>query len=327
MTLLVRPYLARQLFRHYGRKKSFRLINAHVLCSLKNLVKGKVQYSESICNAGLLRTSHGYTCVAKNQRFSYCDELDDGHIRGLLATGSDDGERALYRIDFDHYWRMTSIRKLKVILSGTRVHPAIFIEDIRLIMHQGSSLAVANGNGAWPLLGTLDKDALSLRPAVAAFSPPEKNWMPFEFDNRIYLEYSIDPHVILAVDPNTAACTEIYRTQMLPHVFPNTVHGGAPSLRLSDDYFLGVGNSQHLYWFQERYYAAVFYLFEAKPPFRVVKASSPTRVSSRSGRIQYICGMTLGEDKTSVTLSMGVCDCDNRFVTVSLNEILALMQS
>ena len=150
------------------------------------------------------------------------------------------------------------------------------------------------------MLGTLGKDAIFLRSAVAKFSAPQKNWMPFEYDKCLFLEYSIQPHVILSFDPDSAECTEAYCTALEWGAFPNYLHGGAPPLRLNDDYFLGVGNSQHLYWFQDRYYAAVFYLFEAKPPFRVVKATPPLRVQSRVERIQYICGLAFGENKQTL---------------------------
>jgi hypothetical protein len=184
---------------------------------------------------------------------------------------------------------------------------------------------VATGDRAWPLLGVLKKDAVLLRSAVANFSTPQKNWMPFEYDDCLYLEYSIQPHVILRIDMNSAECTEAYRSTV-DSSFPNYLHGGAPPLRLNDDYFLGVGNSQHLYWFQDRYYAAVFYLFEAKPPFRVIKASPPLRVQSRVERIQYLCGLAFGENRDTLILSVGICDCDNRFVLVSLDEVLALLK-
>lgn len=322
----MKTYLARQIFRHYASKKSFQRIDGDTLCSLREALRGKVEFPESVCNAGLASTAEGHVCVAKNQRFSYCDELEGRSSGPGLGTRTDDGFRALYRVDFDLEWRIKSIRKLTVILNGQTVDPAIFVEDVRLMPFKGSLVAFANGNGAWPLLGELEEDVISLRSVVAAYSPPEKNWMPFEHQGHAYLEYSVNPHVILKFDPRTHACVEAYRTQPAASAIPGMVHGGAPPLRLSDDYFLGVGNSQRLYWFQDRYYAAVFYLFEAKPPFRVVRASPPVRIQGRSERIQYICGMAFGADKQHLVLSMGVCDCDNRLVLVPLSRILAVLQ-
>src|SRR5262245_66275885 len=195
------------------------------------------------------------------------------------------------------------------------------------MVYRDSILAFANvGNGNGPLLGVLKEDTVLLRSAVANVSAPQKNWMPFEYEECVYLEYSIQPHVILRFDPDSAQCTQAYCTTAQPASFPSYLHGGAPALRLNDDLFLGVGNSQHSYWFQDRYYAAVFYLFEAKPPFRIVKATPPLRVQSRIERIQYICGLAFGEDRHTLTLSIGICDCDNRFVLVSLDQVLALLE-
>src|SRR5262249_54766468 len=157
-----------------------------------------------------------------------------------------------------------------------------FIEDVRLFARKDSIIAFANGNGAWPLLGKLEGYSIFLRSAVGNFTAPEKNWMPFEYSNDLYLEYSIQPHRILKFDVESAICCDFYCTNLESGSVPKPLHGGAPPLRLNENYYLGVGNSQHLYWFQDRYYAAVFYLFEAKPPFRLVRASPPLRVRSRT---------------------------------------------
>jgi hypothetical protein len=322
----LKRHVARQLFRHIVSRRNFPVIKGSIACTLKELVRDRLEFRESICNAGLVRTQQGYVCVAKNQTFSFCDELGGRSPRRSSDTHTDDGIRALYRIDFDFDWNVSSIQRLSVVLNGALVDPVIFIEDIRLIMHGETFRAFANGSGAWPLLGTLEQDVLILKSAAAPFSAPQKNWLPFEYGDRLYLEYSIDPHVILAADAGSAECMEAYRTQLQPGIAPSTLHGGAPPLRLNEDYFLGTGNSQHLYWFQERYYAAVFYLFDAKPPFRIVKASPPVRVQSRADRIQYICGLAFTPDKQSVVVSMGVCDCDNHMVQISLKHILSLMK-
>lgn len=326
--MTIKRYLARQYFQHVGSNRAYPLVRGCTTLTLREITRDRVQFKESVCNAGLISTATGYTCVAKNQRFSFCNELHGSDQRKLGSPDKslDDGARALYRIDFDLRWGTPSIRRLSINLDGKTVDPVIFIEDVRLVTHGDSILAFANGNGAWPLLGTLEDDTLVLRTAVADFVAPQKNWMPFEYEGRIYLEHSIQPHVILNYDPESASCTEIHRTSLEGYPVPAILHGGAPALRLNDDYFLGVGNSQHLYWFQERYYAAVFYLFEAKPPFRVVKATRPLRVQSRRERIHYISGLALGEDQRSLILSIGICDCDNRIVQVLVEDVLSQLQ-
>src|SRR5262249_36774188 len=156
--------------------------------------RGRVEFHESICNAGFIPTLGGYVSVAKNQRFSYCDEIGAGKVRKPVGKIVDDGQRILYRVDFDVNWRVKSVQKLKVVVDGRTVDPVVFIEDVRLVAHKDSILALANGNGAWPLLGTLEEDTIFLRSAVANFSAPQKNWMPFEYGKCLYLEHSIQPH-------------------------------------------------------------------------------------------------------------------------------------
>src|SRR5262249_33436885 len=179
----------------------------------RRVTKDRVEFQESICNAGFIATLEGYVCVAKNQRFSHCHEM--GIDEGRKPAGKPltiDGERILYRIDFDGTWCLRSLQKLTVILDGRKLDGVVFMEDIRLVVCKDSILAFANGDGAlsfaWPVLGVLKKDTLFLRSAVANFSAPQKNWMPFEYEKCLYLEYSIQPHLILKFDPDTAECTE-----------------------------------------------------------------------------------------------------------------------
>src|SRR5262245_42248621 len=116
----LKRYLARQLFDHYKSKKVFPLIEGRILQSLSEVVIGRVEF-QPICNAGLVPTSGGYSCVAKNQRFSYCDEIGAGVRREHVGKDSDDGVRVLYRIDFDANWCVSSIQKLRVVLDGRSV--------------------------------------------------------------------------------------------------------------------------------------------------------------------------------------------------------------
>jgi len=322
----MKRYVAKQIFRHVGSRKDFPLLSGRTVLNLRDVVQNHIQFKESICNAGFLPVPDGYTVVAKNQNFSYCNELKGQEARTTALKAHDDGLRILYRIDFDANWRVKMIRKLRVFLNDREVDPAIFIEDVRLMHHDGKVFAFANGNGAWPLLGRLNEDTIYLHTAVANYSAPQKNWMPFSHDNSLYLEHSIQPHLILRVESDGTNCSDHGYTSTGDPIFPKYLHGGAPPLRLNDEFFLGIGNSQHLYWFQERYYAAVFYLFKATPPFRVVKVSAPLRVQSRHERIQYVCGLAFaGENKQELVLSIGICDCDNRFVVVSLDQVLGYL--
>src|SRR5262249_49333602 len=137
-------YLAKQRFRHFTSKKDFPLIQGETLQSLSRVIKGRVEFQQSICNAGLIPTLGGYICVAKNQRFSYCHEITGQGRAPAGKRRTDDGERILYRIDFDRNWCVKSLQKLTIVVDGQKVDPVLFIEDIRLSVYKDSAIAFAN---------------------------------------------------------------------------------------------------------------------------------------------------------------------------------------
>src|SRR5262245_35711517 len=107
---------ARQHFRYFRSRKVFRLINGKTLSLLSECAGDRFEFRESICNAGLVQTTRGYTCVARNQKFAACDSAT--FKQGREPVGSlDDGVRLLYRIDFDTNWNVTSVQKLRVFLN------------------------------------------------------------------------------------------------------------------------------------------------------------------------------------------------------------------
>ena len=160
----VKTYLAKYRFRHFTSKRDFRLIRGKTLQTLRRVIKDR-EFQELICNAGLIPAPGGYVCVAKNQRFSYCDEIEGGRSPEPNTLLTDDGERVLYRIEFDESWCVKSVQKLAVFVNSQKMDPVLFIEDVRLVAHENLILAFANvaaGGEAWPLIGVLTKDAIFL---------------------------------------------------------------------------------------------------------------------------------------------------------------------
>src|SRR5262249_24381733 len=152
------------------------------LQSLRRVIKDRVELQESICNAGFIAVSGGYVSVAKNQRYSYGDEIGIGRSQELARKRLIyDGKKILYRIDFDKNWRVKALQKLTVVVDGRKLDPLLLLEDVRLVGCHDSILAFGNvANGSGPLLGVLKKGTIFLRSAVANVSAPQKNWMPFE---------------------------------------------------------------------------------------------------------------------------------------------------
>lgn len=96
----------------------------------------------------------------------------------------------------------------------------------------------------------------------------EGNWLPFTYAGRVYVSYTLCPHMVLLVNLTSGECTPAY------HSIPEgcSVHdrGSASAVVSMDDdgTLVGLGHHRHgsryLHWLFKR---------EAAPPFRIVARS------------------------------------------------------
>ncbi len=110
------------------------------------------------------------------------------------------------------------------------------------------------------------------------FNSIEKNWVPFDYKDRIYFQYSLNPHKILLLpDPqeNHLICTN-EETQNLSWGHPTsgwgTLRGGTPAINIGKEYLAFFHSSfigdNGLIW-----YSMGAYTFENQPPFRITAIS------------------------------------------------------
>jgi hypothetical protein len=114
--------------------------------------------------------------------------------------------------------------------------------------------------------------------------PSEGNWMPFIYKDQLYVSYSLCPHTVLAVDPESGNCSFAYRTDSIAancssgegvtrgtaargNVVGFPVDGGKAMLGLGHVRGGGVGHS----------YFHFFYKRRSEPPFDIVARSSHFR--------------------------------------------------
>jgi len=97
----------------------------------------------------------------------------------------------------------------------------------------------------------------------------EKNWTFFECDGALYAVYSILPHRVLAVSGSTA---------VMAHNQPWSTpwrgglqRGGASPVRVGDEFYCFFHGARDIDGI--RTYTAGVYTFEARPPFRVTRAT------------------------------------------------------
>jgi predicted GH43/DUF377 family glycosyl hydrolase len=94
----------------------------------------------------------------------------------------------------------------------------------------------------------------------------EKNWVPFDYNHRLLLSYSISPHVVLSPSPE-GVCSIIHKTSPSISEDFGIIRGGTPALLVDGEYlafFHSVLNGV---------YSMAAYTFEASPPFHLTRIS------------------------------------------------------
>lgn len=177
-----------------------------------------------------------------------------------------------------------------------------------------------------------------------------KNWVPFTVASNarkrpdLYLEYQAEPRVVLRFNRVKAGVayfilvkpvTSNVKLFMQQTLWKQLLHGSSPAVQLLDGNFLGLAHTtvtSHLY-------EHVFYLYEGRPPFRILGFSqkfhfpAPGEMHDRTGEsfsvapmIQFVTGMLLqGKAEGQQQLLIGVSqrDCFSAFVEVELSRVLA----
>jgi len=187
--------------------------------------------------------------------------------------------------------------------------------------------------------------------------PVQKNWLPFVLEGELFAEYSIEPHVILRIDPQTGRCVPalaqpISAAGVAASPFPSfaplarvaarlgPISGGAAPLRLPTHHvYLGLGHAKAQQTMPQRLgtvhmeYKHFFYVFEDRPPFAIV-GTSPLRTLPEPPRdggapplpptVQFAAGMALDTalDEEEIVISYSTRDCSALLTRVSLKSVL-----
>lgn len=93
----------------------------------------------------------------------------------------------------------------------------------------------------------------------------QKNWMPFVYNEEIYLVYSSNPQKILKCNKNTGETIELYNHN---YNISKNIRGGSNCLLYNSKKY---GNCYLTICHIRRYmlYTHLFYIFESEPPFRI----------------------------------------------------------
>jgi mannosyltransferase OCH1-like enzyme/predicted GH43/DUF377 family glycosyl hydrolase len=147
----------------------------------------------------------------------------------------------------------------------------------------------------------------------------QKNWSPFVYNDKLYCEYTIDPHVIYEIDSETGIINNIINSDN-NYKFNNMksrLSGGAPPILIShfrEPIYLSIG---HVRLSNSSYYH-FFYIFQSYPPFNIIGSSEIFKLDDKE-RIQFVGGLSVCDDKLYV--SYGINDKYNKISTFNIYDI------
>jgi hypothetical protein len=311
-----------------------RVLEGAALAALRSplIDRPEIQYRAGISNGALIRTGTGYLGIVKNNTYCFCDELGVATEYGPHHVPS---RSCLIQVSLNLSFGVVGVRRLIATVDGVVVRDEDLLEDARLVSFEDqiwcSVNVVPNGNQmhAMPRLGRHSVDAGRLvlgSLSVSGASPPQKNWLPFSSDGVLYLQYSVNPHVVLRLDVTHMSVVERHSTSFFsPYVSARGpfYRGGSPPTPF-DDCLLGAAHSM-VFVDGRRDYRTHFYLTDARPPFKVRWFGAPVKLL-RPDRIQYVCATLVDQSGGRLLVSYGADDCDSLIVGVPIEAIRATLR-
>jgi len=280
-------------------------------------------------------------------------KLDDGYsglIRGCTWNGCLNNNESPsfsypYRVKLDSTGTVTELERIELnynnLIHCTNKFRNVYangIEDPKLFIFRGEEWVIANCLGSdqqeHPCVNTMCIFKLSNANETFKLlkSPPsidplqaQKNWSPFEWNNKLLCEYTLQPHVILEINVDTGATMQLYNTGISSNniLFGNSLRGGAPSIIIETNIgpiYLAIGHTRVS---RTTGYLHFFYTFEAEPPFSIIDIS-PFFKFDKIETIQFAAG--LSQQNNSIYVSYGVNDCSNRIANYDINDIFGLLK-
>lgn len=227
-------------------------------------------------------------------------------------------------------------------------------EDVRLFSYRGRVCLIFNDNiddieDAWFAKGlrrdmfiailsyengnySLSTPQKIIYPAEYAFRPVQKNWVPFEWDKKLFLSYSLHNHLVISPNLNTGECHACYHTAAPIEWDFGPLRGGTAAQLVDGEYLAffhspkamkSVASGRALLW----HYFAGAYTFAAKPPFEIKKISPFPLVaegfyvpSSQPKRVIFPGGFVVCSDV--IYLAYGKDDCEMWVATIDKKALL-----
>lgn len=157
----------------------------------------------------------------------------------------------------------------------------------------------------------------------------EKNWSPFIYNNTVYCSYTLNPHVILEVNLNSGLCNKLYSNEIFGE---DIIYGGTPAIYIKKyNVYMGISHSKikHFTGFIFDYFCQA-YIFNAVPPFNMIKISDKFRFFKRTElsylrdyNVEFPIGLYEKED--SLFVSIGYNDSKSYLLKINTDHFFNSM--
>ena len=180
-------------------------------------------------------------------------------------------------------------------------------------------------------------DGKAFRVSPEHIQSRQKNWMPFCHEDKIYLVASVCPHIIYEMkisDNNEVVCEQQFETPWeSPWIFKEFLRGNTNAVRLEDGNYLGTFHTA-IWSGSKCYYDNGCYMFEGKPPFKVLKCSSTTYLPAEAAVEPYfrnkdriLCTFPVGlvREGNQLLISYGDNDSCVKIMKTTVEQMMSLM--
>lgn len=143
----------------------------------------------------------------------------------------------------------------------------------------------------------------------------EKNWLPFIYNDELYIEYFVNPRKIFRYS-NVITNDNRVDITYCSNLYPN-LHGSVNPVKINDAFYLGMAHNS--------LYNHIFYIFENKLPFKIHKFSIPFNLHNNyTNQFEFITGMSIitVDDVKYILLSYSINDCINKISYINLNFVI-----
>lgn len=164
----------------------------------------------------------------------------------------------------------------------------------------------------------------------------QKNWVPFDYQGKLLMTYSLDPHEILNLNWATGICNPVCETKGdLPWKW-GPPRGSTPPILVEGEYFAFLHSgimmrSKISGWNELWHYFMGAYTFSSDPPFEITKMTpffilDPTyyQNSKHPKRVIFPGGCVV--DKDLIYVAYGKDDCEMWVSTIDKNKLFKKLQ-